>query len=1472
MLIHGFLKFCSSKKGVLASLFLTLIITCNFKKPPLKIFAMFPIIDYNKIVILENTDGLFTNEFGRQASFTVRLAVAPESQVSIGPVHSLNEAEGKVISNQYLIFDYNNYNIPQTVTVQGVDDSIADGNQTYEISLGKIETSDYSYSLLTLPNVRVINTDKDTASIAVSPTMGLVVNESGTKTSFSVILSTQPGGNVTIPSFSSSNPNECIVLTSSLTFNSNNWDTPQTVEVQGVDDNYLDGPQTCSISSSPSTSEDQVYVNKTIPLVTVTNVDNDQAGFTFVSLTPAQTTEAGGQAQFSIVMNTIPYGTVNITGITSNDPTEGTVSPNFVSFNSTNWNTPQIFVVTGVDDYMQDGDINYTLLFPNSTASDPNDSAYNGLAVGGPGSFTNLDDDIRGVIIEPQAPTLSITPLTITEGGAAQTFRVKLSSVPCDTPTIPETCNPTNVTISFTNSNPTEYTVSPTSLTFTPLNWNVYQIVTVTAIDDYVDEEDITYILTVDPIVGTSDYSGYDPNDITISLIDNDTAGFTVTPAGGVTVNENDPGGVGLEATFTVVLNSEPTSNVTITPITSTDTLEITVAPTTIGDNTPISNRTLVFTPTYNQPITNSDTNSDGHNETSTGGWNIPQTVRVRAVIDGTLDGNQTRAINFGTRITSDAKYANVSLTPLPNLPATNIDSGSPQIILQNISAISFPENNTSTITFQIVLATLPISTVTISNIQTSDSTEGVVLPHGGGGPITNRTLVFTPTTNQPITGTNTTTGGWNVPQTVTIRSVDDGFDDGNITFKITIPTATGSPEYTGMLPYSSHTSYNNATGELTLTNVDNDTKGVSISPGSITSATTPLNVTEGAGSQTFTVVLTSDPCTTPLDLPSCTSGTVTINLTNNHTSQYTISPSSLTFTAGTWNSPQTVTVTAVNDNIDENNMDFQLVLESITGSGTDYDGFNPSDVYVRVQDNDTRGINLTLGAGYDHIVSSVGGYTVYNLTLNSQPAVGNTVTVTVSVPTTPPQEGKILDSDNVTPLDTRTFTFNSTNWNIPQTFRVKGLTGSGSGSANFLLTRSSTETGTLPPAGYTPGQYVDYNGVVATQNITNYHIGIGKKIRLAGANTILYENNATPAYFQVLLNQAPTDNVIINFGIDSSFPCTLPPTVGSTTQFQINTPSLTITPANWDQIINANRVEILRVNDLVDDGDVECALRITSVTSTDPYYNGATTSDFEEPSVKVMDDDTVGIQKQNPTPLSGGRLIVSKSGAQASLQYRLSSRPMTDVTLTFSDIGGEATYSPTSLTFTPANYNTWQTLTVIGNNTMPLSDTNFTIVATASSTETLTGAPSAGIYNALIDNYDATNRYLLYNLVPCTGPGIGTCSAVSPSGGVVPGTYTTTETGGKAYFAVSLRARPTANVTISISSSNTSEGTVSPASLLFTSANWNNLQVVTITGVDDPFTDGNQSYTIDFGTMSSVDSAFNQTIPSISVTNMDDD
>ena len=62
----------------------------------------------------------------------------------------------------------------------------------------------------------------------------------------------------------------------------------------------------------------------------------------------------------------------------------------------------------------------------------------------------------------------------------------------------------------------------------------------------------------------------------------------------------------------------------------------------------------------------------------------------------------------------------------------------------------------------------------------------------------------------------------------------------------------------------------------------------------------------------------------------------------------------------------------------------------------------------------------------------------------------------------------------------------------------------------------------------------------------------------------------------------------------------------------------------------------------------------------------------------------------------------------------------------------------------------------------------------------------------------------------------------VSPASGLA-----TSEAGGTATFSVMLTAQPTADVTMGVSSSDTTEGTVAPASLTFTTANWSTPQTV---------------------------------------------
>jgi len=143
------------------------------------------------------------------------------------------------------------------------------------------------------------------------------------------------------------------------------------------------------------------------------------------------------------------------------------------------------------------------------------------------------------------------------------------------------------------------------------------------------------------------------------------------------------------------------------------------------------------------------------------------------------------------------------------------------------------------------------------------------------------------------------------------------------------------------------------------------------------------------------------------------------------------------------------------------------------------------------------------------------------------------------------------------------------------------------------------------------------------------------------------------------------------------------------------------------------------------------------------------------------------------------------------------------------------------------------------------------------------------GIYRA---NLDGSNVAILAS-------GLGSVDGLvlvpqSPGFSVNPKTgLTTTEAGGSATFTVALTMKPTANVTISVSTSDATEGTASVSSLTFTPANWNVPQTVTITGVNDSIYDLDVAYTILLGAASSADPNYNGIDPAdVSVVNADND
>ncbi|MFM7830916.1 MAG: hypothetical protein ACKPJD_03960, partial [Planctomycetaceae bacterium] len=107
---------------------------------------------------------------------------------------------------------------------------------------------------------------------------------------------------------------------------------------------------------------------------------------------------------------------------------------------------------------------------------------------------------------------------------------------------------------------------------------------------------------------------------------------------------------------------------------------------------------------------------------------------------------------------------------------------------------------------------------------------------------------------------------------------------------------------------------------------------------------------------------------------------------------------------------------------------------------------------------------------------------------------------------------------------------------------------------------------------------------------------------------------------------------------------------------------------------------------------------------------------------------------------------------------------------------------------------------------------------------------------------------------------------------GTISGT-TTTEAGGAVSFTIRLNSEPTADVTLAFSSSDATEGSVSPATVTFTAASWNTPVTITGTGVDDTIFDGNIVWTLVIGAAASADTLYNGINPTdFALTNLDNE
>ncbi len=822
----------------------------------------------------------------------------------------------------------------------------------------------------------------------VSITGGYSVPENpslGTLT-LQIVLNKIPTADVTLP-ISLSSTTRSGVSPSSLSFTTTNWDTPQTVTITGVDNMVVEGNKDISLYVGKAQSSDTTYNGLYTPSVPVTVIDDDSYSIVISPKTELTTSETGTSAQFTVVLSKAPSANVTISSVTSSDTSEGTVSPSSLIFTSGNFNVPQTVTITGVDDVLTDGNIKYKINLANSSSTDAN---YNNISLKSVG-VTNLDYEEPAIVVTPVS-------LNLNESGASGTFTVKLMIVP----------TAGDVTIPVSSSNPSRTTADTSLLTFTTGNYNTPQTVTVTPVNN--DIADGNTVIKI--VLGTAtSYGNQDPQDVSVNLTDDDSPGITVST---LSRNTNESG---QNATFSVVLTSQPTANVTVSLDEKNDSKN------SSNQEGSIDQTSLIFT---------------------SSNWNVPQNVTVTGVDDDVMDGNVQYQIKVNKGTSTDPKYN--KRTPSPNfVTVNNTDDDTAGFVIIANGNTTQTSNSSVTINgfatddaaqldpltyskFTIRLRSQPLTNVTLTLSSNSSTSDGI---------LNTTTLLFTPSKN--------VTGGWNMPQTVTVTGNTNGANEGNHDYSINTATTTTDDKY-------SSTTFVKQPSFLYYS-CDNDVANVISS----CRRSGGFSTSEGGGTATIYLITQSSP-----------SSSVTVSAASDDTSEGTVS-SSATITSGNWNTmipagSNTITATGVDDVLVDGNVLYNIIYGTSTGGLT----FAAPSTPIRNIDDE----QVLVFGNLSGDTTEDGGTATFGVKLGLASAPTGNVTFTLAC------KSASTECAGVSPT---TLTFNSGNYNSYQTITITGKNDSGvdgtqSSCVSFGLIASTDAT-------FDQYQAPDYCGVSNLDN-----------------------------------------------------------------------------------------------------------------------------------------------------------------------------------------------------------------------------------------------------------------------------------------------------------------------------------------------------------------------------------------------------
>ncbi len=892
-----------------------------------------------------------------------------------------------------------------TVTISPANDSINESDETLTVSAGTAPpgfTTTGATFTLTLA-------DDDGVGVTITESSGSTsVSENAGTDAYTVVLDSQPTHSVTV-TITSGTPAAAVVdgpdvgdvggATETLTFTTSNWNRAQIVTVTGVNDDVDNTADKRTVTLTHAvTSSDAKYNAVANQNVTVTVVDDDATPEVDLSVNPASVGEGDGATTVTVTA-TVDDATVRFDAAkTVRVSVDGSGGSGVVGFTAVN--DFDLTIAAGA----KTGTATFELTPQDDSVDETNETVtVSGTLAGvtvNSATLTLADDDGVGVTITESSGSTSVS-----ENAGTDAYTVVLDSQPTH-----------SVTVTITSGTPAAAVVdgpdvgdvggATETLTFTTSNWNRAQIVTVTGVNDDVDNTADKRTVTLTHAVTSSDakYNAVANQNVTVTVVDDDatpevdlsvnpasvgegdgattvtvtatvddatvrfdaaktvrvsvdgsggsgvvgftavndfdltiaagaktgTATFELTPQddsvdetnetvtvsgtlAGVTVNSAtltlaDDDGVGVTITessgstsvsenagtdaYTVVLDSQPTHSVTVTITSGTPAAALIDGP-DVGD-VGGATETLTFT---------------------TSSWATAQTVTVTGVNDDVDNTANKRTVTLTHAVTSsDAKYNAVANQ---TVAVTVIDDDATPEVDLSVNPASVGEGDGATTVT--VTATVDDATVRFDAAKTVRvSVDG----SGGSG-----VVGFTAVNDFDLTiaaGAKTGTA------TFELTPQDDSVDETN-------ETVTVSGTLAGVTVNSA-----------TLTLADDDGVGVTI-----TESSGSTSVSENAGTDAYTVVLDSQP--THSVTVTITSGTPAAALIDGpDVGDVGGATETLTFTTSSWATAQTVTVTGVNDDVDNTaNKRTVTLTHAVTSSDAKYNAVANQTVAVTVIDDD---------------------------------------------------------------------------------------------------------------------------------------------------------------------------------------------------------------------------------------------------------------------------------------------------------------------------------------------------------------------------------------------------------------------------------------------------------------------------------------------------------------------------------------